>query len=188
MNAESKRIKDCLAGVPGAWEEMIKVYGNLVYSVPRNLGLDEDAIEDICQIVWTAVVTQLSRLEDHGRFRSWLLSITYRQSKGYVKRMIRERPADLEDFTDHPDLVDEVSMARFIEDLERQRLVVICLEYLDDACRSLLSALYLSDDSSYSTISSQLSIPVGSIGPTRARCLLKLRQFLRRQGLGMEDV
>ena len=71
-------------------------------------------------------------------------------------------------------------------DLESMHAVREALERLGEPCRSLLTALFREDSPSYPRISAELGMPVGSIGPTRARCLGKLRELLAKAGFGTD--
>ena len=76
-----------------------------------------------------------------------------------------------------------MSADKSIEQTEQQFLVERGLDQLDDRCRCLLTLLFFDDPApSYDEIGDQLGMSTGSIGPTRGRCLEKLRQILGRMG------
>ncbi len=171
----------CLAGEPKAWHEMVHRYSDLVYSIPRNLGLDDHMVEDVFQTIWAAVVHQLAQLRERSRFKSWLVSIAYRQTKAAIRKIATERPHEPAEFHDHPMLVDHETVRIWDEELDRRRLVAIGLEELDSPCRALLEDLYMVEEKlSYKEIARKFDISLGSIGPTRSRCLDKLRKIVDR--------
>ncbi len=160
---------------------MIEEYGNLVYSVPRNLGLDEHTVEDVFQTIWAAVVNQLSQLRDRARFKSWLLSIAYRQTKAAIRKVATERPFEPAEIAAHPDLVNHEEARVWDEELDKRRLVATGLDDLGEPCRSLLESLYMqAEKPSYKELSEEFGLAMGSIGPTKARCLEKLRRIVER--------
>jgi RNA polymerase sigma factor (sigma-70 family) len=163
---------------------MVDRYADLVYSVPRNLGLDTDTIDDVFQTVWAAVFEQLDQLREPEKFKSWLLSITYRQAKRAVRRMLSERPVMLVLSEGDSVPVDGETAGELVEALDRRRLIGEALERIRKeapSCYELIYELYLRERSpSYAEISGKLGLPMGSIGPTRGRCLDRLKRILMR--------
>ena len=128
------------------------------------------------QAVLLSALRHLDELRDAERITSWLLTSAHRESWRVARA--RNRPVDLVgDFAS----VAEPSPSR-AADLEAMHAVREALDRLGDPCRGLLTALFREESPSYPRISAELGMPVGSIGPTRARCLGKLRELLARAG------
>lgn len=171
---DSDLIKACLDGNESAWKELVDRYARLVYSIPYRWGFSPADADDIFQNVFAIVYRQLASLRDQRLLVAWLIRITRNECQHFQRRTSsreEEPPESLVDTTTLPE--DEVEI------MERQHLVRTALNLLEPRCRDLLMALFLaSDPSSYTEISTRLNIPVGSIGPVRARCFKKLETAL----------
>lgn len=174
-------IERCLAGDEPAWTELVHRYSRLVYSIAFKSGLNQDDAADVVQNVFTIVLRRLESLQDISRFSSWLITTAHRESWRY-KKQYRDQPLD--DAFDPVD--DEPTAPQQVIAWERAATVHRALEQLGDRCRNLLRMLFLDDPRpSYDTIASDLRISIGSIGPTRGRCLKQLRGHI--QDLGLAD-
>lgn len=175
---DSALIQACLAGNHSAWNELVERYGRLVYSVPRRYGLSPTDADDVFQSVWTLLFRRLGALRDHSRLSSWLITTAHRESW-----RIGKASASNPNLDEH--IADVGSPPEDLAELwEQQHLVRRSLAELGGRCAELLSALFMdSTEPSYDQIAAKLGIPVGSIGPTRARCFQKLEAILRRNGL-----
>jgi len=173
-------VRACLDGDEGAWEELVERYKRLVYAIPRRMGFSSEDSDDVFQNVFVALYRRLGELRDQTRLSSWLITTTRRECWRLGKR--GGRKAGLEQAELVPDGGDlpEEEIAR----LERDQLVRQAIRRLDDRCRELLTALFLAPVTpSYDALALQLGMPVGSIGPTRARCFTKLEALLRAMGV-----
>jgi RNA polymerase sigma factor (sigma-70 family) len=173
-------MQACRQGEAAAWEALIARYQRLVYSIPRRAGLDEDQTADVFQHVFAMLLNHLHHLEQPGRVRAWIVTTARRATW----RAIQKRNATVQWPTDDDheayDLPDDAPLpAELITQLEEQHLVRTALTALDERCRRLLTLLFYQPDlPQYADIASSLGMPEGSIGPTRARCLRKLRRLL----------
>ncbi len=170
---DAQLVRDCLNGQRGAWNELVRRYSRLVYSIPLRMGLSAADADDVTQTVFGIVLRKLATLKDHSRLASWMIRTTYRECWGVGRAARSARPLedDVVDVSSPP--ADE--LARW----ERQHRVRTALETLDERCRKLLEALFFSrEEPSYAQIAADLNIRVGSIGPTRARCFKKLESLL----------
>ncbi|MBI5304645.1 MAG: sigma-70 family RNA polymerase sigma factor [Chloroflexi bacterium] len=176
---DTELVRDCLKGDERAWRELIAKYSRLVYSIPFRYGLSSTDADDVFQTTFTIACRELSRLRNEASLAAWLITITRRE----CLRLIRLRHADNELGEDIED--DQTSAPEQIEVWERQHLVRAALDQLDVRCRELLLALFLESPTlRYDQVASKLGIPLGSIGPTRARCFKKLQTIL--DALGVE--
>lgn len=171
-------VRACLDGDERAWEELVERYGRLVYSIPRRMGFSDADADDVFQVVFTTLFRRLPGLRDQTRLSSWLITTTRRESwrLGRAAGMVAEVDERLPDEGVGPG--DQVAQA------EREQNVRDALRRLDDRCRDLLTALFLEPAApAYDAIGARLGMPVGSIGPTRARCFKKLETILREMGV-----
>ena len=179
--ADPALVQACLDGRAAAWDEIVRRYSRLVYSIPRKYGFSDADAEDVYQNVFAILVRRLPQLRDQTRISAWLITTTHRECWRAKAFIGRHGPLDESTLPERmsPDEDDAA-------DWERQHLVRMALDELGGKCQSLLTALFLaSKRPDYEAIGRTLGIPVGSIGPTRARCFEKLRPILR--SLGVED-
>lgn len=174
----------CLDGDHAAWAALIARYQRLIYSIPIKARLSQDDAADIFQSVCLKLYEKLSTIRDSERISSWLITTTSRECWRISARNRRENvPARYSDD-------DDVGFEKEIpaigplpdeqrEELEQQLLVRQGVEALPERCRELITMLfYQKDELSYVDIARRMKMPVPSVGPTRARCLEKLRKLL----------
>lgn len=175
-------IAACLGGDDSAWRALIDRYRRLIYSVPVRYGFSSDEAADVFQDVCILLYEKLHLLRDHERLPSWLLTSTSRLCWAR-RRSAAKMPVSIdEEGLDAPDedapLADEE-----LDALERRHVLEVALAQIPIPCAKLLGRLFLDQgDVSYKDISRDLRMPEGSIGPTRQRCLEKLRSVLARAG------
>ncbi len=170
-------------GEQSAWDALVERYLPLVYSVIRQFRLGEKDAEDVNQTVWLRLVEQLANIREPLALPGWLVTTTKHEALRvlrYKQRSIQVDPgADwLLDMRLDSTEVDEVILRA-----ERHAALREGLAELNPDQRRLLLLLVADPPLSYGEISRRLLIPVGSIGPTRARCLNKLRATASIQAL-----
>jgi RNA polymerase sigma factor (sigma-70 family) len=175
-------IARCKEGDGPAWEVLVHRYQRLIYAVVMRMQFDEHVAADVFQTVFARLLEQLPRLADPSRLQAWIVTTAKRESLLQRKRALRAVSLTPESDDMAIDIVDDALMPEdALESLQQQNLVRDAMEAIDLRCRELLSLLYSEDDkTAYEEIAAQLDIPVGSIGPTRARCLEKLRKLMER--------
>lgn len=176
-------VARCRAGDARAWETIVLRYRRLVYAIPMRTGLAPEEADDVFQNTFARLVERLDTLRDPSRLRAWLVTTARRLSLDAAmrRRGLAESEEVLGALPD-PDPLPPEELAR----LEEQHLVRCALTELPDRCRELLHLLYYAaDEPSYEEIGRRLGLPMGSIGPTRARCLEKLLH--RYRALTAED-
>jgi RNA polymerase sigma factor (sigma-70 family) len=159
-----------------AWDALVERYAPLIWSICRRCGLGGADADDVGQTVWLHLVDQLDRLRDPAALAGWLATTTRRECL-HVRRAAQRLHAsghvpDVEDIPDGhaPIAEDELLTA------ERHAALREALTQLPPRCQHLLVLLLEDPPLPYAQISATLGIPAGSIGPTRARCLNKLRR------------
>lgn len=167
----------------GAWEALVEQFEALVYAIPREMGLSDPDCDEVFQITWTLLYKQIHNLRQPGALPAWLITTANRHAWRLVQRARRRR--EIETPASIPVSADEhAGPLEETETLERRQLVRDSLSDISERCRALLERLYFSqEDSSYADVAESLEMPVGSVGPTRLRCLASLAQALERRGL-----
>lgn len=177
---DARLVKRCLEGDPRAWDALVRRHERLVYAVARSWRLDEDDLGDVFQEVFAALVRGLPRLRDGRSLVRWLSSTTERVARTAALRRRREQAnteSDPAAIDATPSADPEVGLE--LEQLERQAAVRGAISGLSERCRRLIQALYYEDPApAYADLSRRLGVPVGSLGPTRARCMEKLKSLL----------
>ncbi|HHC09073.1 MAG TPA: sigma-70 family RNA polymerase sigma factor [Actinobacteria bacterium] len=162
-------------GDRGAWEALVERHVRLVWSVVRGFRLDEATSADVAQTVWLRLVEHLHRIDDPERLPGWLATTARNEALRALRGRRREVPTEL--VADHPAVGDDEPGAELLAAEERRRLRE-AFAALPERCRELLRLLTLDPPLDYRSIAEILGRPVGSLGPTRARCLERLRRLL----------
>jgi RNA polymerase sigma factor (sigma-70 family) len=162
------------AGDQRAWDDLVERYAPLVWSICSRYRLGSQDIEDVGQTVWLRLVEQLGRLREPAALPGWIATTTQRECVRVLRAAGRREhagavPDDLESLADPEMIEHEIILA------ETHAALRAAFAELPLRCRQLLSMLISDPPHSYSEISNVLEIPIGSIGPERARCLQRLR-------------
>lgn len=174
----------CLNGDHAAWAALIARYQRLIYSIPIKARLSQDDAADIFQSVCLKLYEKLSTIRDSERISSWLITTTSRECWRLSARNRRENLPARSSEDDDVGFEKEIPATGPLadeqrEELEQQLLVRQGVEALPERCRELITMLfYQKDELSYVDIARRMKMPVASVGPTRARCLEKLRKLL----------
>jgi RNA polymerase sigma factor (sigma-70 family) len=155
-----------------AWNELVERYAPLVWTICTRYRLSSHDIEDVGQNVWLLLVEQLGKLREPAALPGWLATTTSRECLRVVTaaQRLAARLDDAPEFAADVIIDEEILMA------ERDAALRSAFAELQPACRQLLAMLISDPPHSYSQISETLGIPMGSIGPRRARCLERLRR------------
>lgn len=181
-------IRACRANDPAAWEALVGRYQRLVWSVPRRAGLGEDLAAEVFQRVFANLVRQLGRLDQPDRLSAWLTTVAKRETWRVLRQETSAATVPLggldgDGSQDEPATPEELLPEELLIQLEEQQQVRQALATLDDRCRRLLTMLYFQVETpAYTDVAAALGTSVGSIGPTRARCLEKMRKLLDTAG------
>lgn len=162
-----------------AWNELVDRFARMVLAVAASNGVRPADRDDVMQVTWLKLAQNLERIENPDAVGAWL-AITCRNEALRVRaRSAREIPVEDEIFARIPDDADvEDEALRGIPDRE----LPTAFAKLSERCQTLLRLLLL--ERPYTEIAETLEMPIGGIGPTRARCLAKLRKLLpNRSGI-----
>lgn len=170
---------EILAGKAKAWTELVNRYQSLVYSVALRSGLSSAEAGDCFQHTWIALYQNRESLKDPNQLSSWLSTTARREAFRLNKRSRTSEPLDqISEPIDDSELPDET-----LERLQLQSQFEEALSEIDGRCRELLFALFFSpQEESYKEIADRLGIAMNSLGPTRQRCLEKLKKTLIKLG------
>jgi RNA polymerase sigma factor (sigma-70 family) len=172
-------IRRAAQGDRSAWERLVAQYSRLIWAMTRDFRLCESDAADVVQATWLRLLEHIDRIEYPDRIGSWLATTARHECLRHVaagKRvmLVQDDHAALSETAAHQPAVDE----RLLAD-ERAREVREALTRLPPRWQQLLELLMADPPASYTEISDQLGLPVGSIGPTRGRCMERLRVLLQ---------
>jgi len=164
-------------GDTAAWAELVGRYCELVWTVARAFRLSAADAADVSQATWLRLVEHLGDIRQGDRLGAWLVTTARREALGLIRRSGRDLPVEDTD-TVWSGSVDEVGPEQTILRRERDASLWQAFRGLPGACQRLLQILMAEPTPTYAEVSAALEIPVGSIGPTRARCLASLRTLM----------
>ena len=175
------RIGACLErardGDRAALGEVVRELNPMLWQVARAQGLAAGEAADVVQTTWLELLRRLHDIRSPRALTAWLITTTRREA-WRVRELSRRRAADggvavLESVPDP----DPEPQERLLAD-ERARVLWLHFQRLPQRCRTLLRIVAHADRPDYSAVAEALGMPRGSIGPTRGRCLAKLREML----------
>jgi RNA polymerase sigma factor (sigma-70 family) len=179
--ADHSLVRDCILGNENAWSLLIDRYRNLIFSIPIKLGMSPDDAADIFQGVCVALVQELPRLREPRALPAWLIQTTSHKCFRWKNESRRYTDGELKQET----LADEsVKLPdKLLEEFYREQIVRDAVSELPTECKRLIELLfYHVPPLNYDDLAAALKMPKGSIGPTRMRCLEKVRLLLVKKG------
>ena len=176
-------VRSAASGDKTAWTALVKHFSGLVWSIARAHRLGSADAEEVFQITWLRLIENVSRLKDPERVGAWLATTARNESVKVIRLGTRttitdsayvlDRASD-EESPENVVLESEEGSAR----MRRTRQLWSAFHQLPGRCQQLLRMLIASPPPSYADIAALLEIAIGSIGPTRGRCLQQLRALL----------
>jgi RNA polymerase sigma factor (sigma-70 family) len=167
-------------GSENAMNELVRELSPLLWQVARASGLDRCDAEDVVQTVWLSLVAHVGGIRTSAALTSWLVTTTRRESWRVRSAGRRQLPADGDWFAAIPDPQPSCEDNAVLE--EQRRQLWAALRELSPRCRELLRIIAFVPRPDYEAVATALGMPRGSIGPTRGRCLAKLRAILDGDG------
>lgn len=174
-------VRAAAAGDSASWDVLVDRFTPLMWSVARGCRLQTADAADAVAAGWLRLLEHLTRITDAEHLGAWLATTVRRECLRQISRAGREQPYRDEDL-DVVDLTAPPVEASLLE-AERDRELWAALEQLPDPCRLLLRLLMTDPPATYAEIGAAMGIAVGSIGPTRSRCLARLRARLEAGGI-----
>lgn len=171
-------VRHAAEGDQRAWERLVELYGRLVWAMTREFRLDESDAADVVQTTWMRLLEHIDRLDHPERVGSWLAATARNECLRGLAGRKRVIPVQ-DDVTLMTDAVSGPEVDERLLADERAQAVRKAMSLLPARWQRLLQLLMADPPVSYAEISDQLGIPIGSIGPTRGRCLAQLRVLLQ---------
>jgi RNA polymerase sigma factor (sigma-70 family) len=172
-------VRRAAGGDRTAWECLVDQFSRLIWAMTRDFRLAESDAADVVQATWLRLLEHIDRIEYPERVGSWLATTARHECLRHLAARKRVALVDDQDAAFggaavHQPEVDERLLAE-----ERARAVRAAMSTLPSRSQRLLELLMADPPVSYTEISDQLGLPIGSIGPTRGRCLERLRLVLQ---------
>jgi RNA polymerase sigma factor (sigma-70 family) len=177
-------VRAAASGDSAAWKAMVERFSGLVWAITRGYRLDPDDAADVFQTTWLRLAEHLDRIVNPERVGAWLATTARRESLRMARASGRTVTADettlvsLGYVDDHSPEQEVLDAEQAMLDSERARQLWRAFRELSARCQQLLRVLMATPPPSYTEVAAALDMPVGSIGPSRARCLDRLRQML----------
>jgi RNA polymerase sigma factor (sigma-70 family) len=159
-----------------AWDQLVKKHERRLWAIARARGLDPDAAHDALQGTWLRLLDHVDRIREPAALGGWLATVTRHEAIGLSKQRARER--DRAERLGGQQTLDGAPADADIVLGEDLAGVASAFGQLSERCQQLLRLVFSSAELSYADIADDLGVPIGSLGPTRARCLAKLRRLL----------
>lgn len=177
MEAQEARhlLRRVIDGDERAWDEVVDRFAGLVWSVARSYRLTSAATDDVVQTVWLRLAEHAGRIRQPERLASWLATTTRNEALRVIRGSSRLTPQATSDELIEP---TTPSVEERVTDDDTLRAVLRAFAQLSPEDQQLMRLLCAVPPLDYQTIAELLGRPIGSIGPTRARCLERLKKLL----------
>jgi RNA polymerase sigma factor (sigma-70 family) len=167
-------------GDQSAWRRLIDEYDGLVRSIAASFRLQAADVHDVAQTTWLRLLQNHRTIRDPERLAGWLSVTATRGSLAVLRRASRLRPFPAVDEVPDPTVDPEGDVI----DRDESRDLWAAVAELSPRQQCLLIALFRQELDSYNDVAATCAMPIGSIGPTRARALSRLRSKLADRGRG----
>ncbi len=178
-------VERCRRGDRAAWALLVRRYQRLVYAIVTRAGFDEHGAADVFQTVFSRLVEHLPRLAQPERLQAWIVTTAKREALRARELGRRTVSMTRDEGDDSPGLEDTLAddaplAEEALSELQQLHRLRAGLDRLDERCRTLLQLVFRDDDDRlpYDEVARRMEMPAGSLGPTRARCLGKLRKLV----------
>ena len=170
-------VRRAAEGDGWAWERLVDQYARLIWAITRDFKLLESDANDVFQLTWLRLLEHIDRLEKPDRVGAWLAATARNECLRCLaarkKVLLAQDDTVLEAAAAPVPEIDEGLLSA-----ERTQMVRDAMAKLPRRWQRMLELLMADPPASYAQISDELGLPVGSIGPTRSRCLARLRELL----------
>jgi RNA polymerase sigma factor (sigma-70 family) len=173
-NSVGTLVRAAAVGDDDAWTGLVARFAGVIWAVARSHGLSNADAADVSQTTWLKLAEHVHRIREPDRVGAWLTTTARNESIRILRRGHRDIPMGAG--CDIPMDEDPSDAAKRLLDEERDVSLMKAFEALPSRCKLLLRVLIAAQAPSYAEASVVLEMPIGSIGPTRARCLQHLRR------------
>jgi RNA polymerase sigma factor (sigma-70 family) len=163
-------------GSEDALGQIVTELSPLLWQVARAAGLSTSDAEDVLQTVWLRLLAHLDGIHTSAALTGWLVITTRREAWRVSAAARKQLPADTEQLSMLPDQGPGSEEQVIIED--QRRALWQAIGQLSPRCQELLRIVAFVPRPDYAVVAAELGMPTGSVGPTRGRCLAKLRALL----------
>jgi RNA polymerase sigma factor (sigma-70 family) len=169
------------AGEAAALDDLVRTLSPVLWHVVRAYGLEREQAEDVVQTTWLTLVRRHESIADPQAVASWMITAARREAWRLAKTAARSTP-----------VIDEVIERRVpvqrpadvdVVEADEHSVLWHCVHELDERCQRLMRIVAFDDRPDYAGIAKDMDMPIGSIGPTRGRCLRKLKALLSKAGV-----
>lgn len=175
-------LQRAAGGDQAAWDQLVDRFNGLLWAITRVHRLSYADGADVVQVTWMRLLEHVDRIRDPEQLGSWLATTARRECLRVLRSAGRARPVEVPPEPPVPHGTESApELAALVA--ERDELLHRALGELSPRCQRLLGALMAAQPLSYAEVSAALNLPIGSIGPTRGRCLDCLRRHAARLGL-----
>jgi RNA polymerase sigma factor (sigma-70 family) len=164
------------AGDSVAFDGLVRELNPLLWHVVRAQGLGSEEAADVVQTTWLELVQRVQEIRSPQALTRWLVTTARRQAWHVRSRQRHHRRTTTDSIADTPDA--DAGPPDLLGASERERVLWRHMQDLSDQCRELLRIVAFVDRPDYEVVVEALAMPRGSIGPTRGRCLARLREAL----------
>lgn len=179
LNEDEWLVQGCIRGDQRAWEELVDKYKRLIYSIPIKYGASPSDASDVFQAVCIEVLNSLPQLKKVQSLRSWLITVTIRQSYRWKKKQLINH-VELDAM--EPEVAENLAFiapVETLEQVEQEQIVRDVVAKLAPRHRELVQLLFFEQPPlPYAEVARRMGLATGSIGFIRGRCLDKLRKAL----------
>ncbi len=179
--ASGHLLRRAAAGSESAWGSLVERHTGLLWAVARSFRLGDASSADVVQTAWLRLAENIDRVRDPDKVGVWLATTVRRECLRLLQSRSREYLSDVLDDLQLAD--DQRGPEATAVACDRDLRVQAALARLPERDQRLLTVLMASPPPSYVEVAASLDMPIGSIGPTRARCLARLRKELAAVGL-----
>jgi RNA polymerase sigma factor (sigma-70 family) len=168
-----------------AMDELVRLMTPPLWHVVRAYGLDHALAQDVVQTTWMTLVRRHETILDAQAVSGWLTMCARREAWRVGKQQRRADPTEADALEPHLPVHESAEQTAATDDASRRLWAAVGT--LNERCQRLLRIVAFEDRPDYARIAQDLAMPIGSIGPTRQRCLAKLRAELDGSGWGGDD-
>ncbi len=184
-NDVAATVRRAAAGDASAWDALVENFGPMLWAVTSGFRLGRADTAEVVQTTWLRLVENLDRVKQPEAVGGWLATTARHEALRMLRLRAREVLTEDDDVRSGSERMREPEPGpadRVVTADRNQRLWTV-FEQLPQRCRTLLRMLAV-EAPPYSVVGSRLGMPIGSIGPTRSRCLERLRVLLAADGTG----
>jgi RNA polymerase sigma factor (sigma-70 family) len=181
---DERLVTECIRGSQSAWRVLVKRYQRLIFAMVGRSGFDQYIAADVLQTVFERLFSNLPQLTQPERLQAWIVTTTKREIIQLRRREAKDQRTEIGSIEAMDALIDGIEdpaplTDEIMDQLQQAQRMRVAMDQIDERCQKLLTMLYTDEDHAhgYREIAETLAIPEGSIGPTRSRCLAKLRKI-----------